>query len=367
MTAQRLGLLNGALIGLALALGAWGPSLAALLRLPVVLLLPSMLLGALALIGLGGLAGWLAAAWGTALGGGLVWLAASLGMIWLLGHQPHEGQSLLAGLLDPRFRGLAIYSFTPAAQVRLIMAGFFILLLLFVLGLLQQYRLEGVGREVIDGRLAAGGWLLLLLPLPLVFATGLAADALLLRPYRQAPAMVQEVIQTGRSYPGDLFQLSLASGVNYSAIAGLRDDGRMDGDYTLGVAEADLTAAQAVMVTAYFANGTWLNCRVIVDPAIEQVTSCFDAGPPYRQGLAWLLAGNPPEACQGCVLRIGDQQRQWLAEVGRRWQGQSVVTREAQWGAHVLMRAAAPGNDEAVLCLFSGLSPIMVERCWLDS
>lgn len=367
MTAQRLGLLNGALIGLALALGAWGPSLAALLRLPVALLLPSILLGALALVGLGALAGWLAARWGTALGGGLVWLAASLLMIWLLGHQPYEGQSLLAGLLDPRFRGLAIYPFTPSAQVRMLMAGFFVLLLLVVLGLLQQYRLEGIGREANAGRLAAGGWLLLFLPLPLVFAAGLVTDALLQRPYRQAPAMVHEVIQTGRSHPGDLFQLSLASGVNYNAIAGLRDDGRMDGDYTLSVAEADLTAAQTVIITAYFANGTWLNCRVIVDPAIEQVTSCYDAGRPYRQGLAWLLAGNPPEACQGCVLRIDQQQRQWLAEVGQRWQGQPVVTREAQWGAHVLMRAAAPDNSEAVLCLISGLSPIMVERCWLDS
>jgi hypothetical protein len=363
---QRLGLLNGLLIGLALALGVWGPALLALIRLPVALLLPSMLLAALLLVALGGLAGWLAARWGTALGGALVWLAAGALMIWVLGHQPYEGQSILAGLSNERLRGLPIYPYTPAAQVRLLMAGFFILLLLFVLGLLQQYRLEGVATEVIAGRLTTGGWLRLLLPLPLVFAAGLAADNLAQRPYRVAPALVHEVIQTGRSYAGDLFQLSLESGVNYSAIAGLRDDGRMDGDYTLHVAEADLTAAQTVMITAYFANGTWLNCRVIVDPTMQQVTSCYDAGPPYRQGLAWLLAGNPPETCERCTVRVDPDLQAWLAAIGQGWQGEPVVTRTAQWGTHVLMRAQPPAGDQAVQCLFSGLSPIVLERCWSE-
>lgn len=367
MATWRLGLLNGLLIGLTLALGVWGPSLLALAPLPTEWLSASILVGAVGVIAVSGVAGWWAARWSSALGGGLLWLAAGLAMVWLIGHQPYEIENLVIGLADGRFRGQVIYSFTSAARARLAIAGFFILLVLVMLGFLQQIRLESLAPELEQHPLSAAGWLKLLLPLPIVLATGVVADSSVQRPVRHALPMVHEVIQTGRSYPGDLYQLSEERGINYNAIASLRQEGRLEGRYRLSVAQADLSATQPVIVTAYFDNGTWFNCRVMTDPTIRQVTYCYDASPPYLEGLAWLLAGNPPETCKGCVLHVDPQQRQWLADIGQLWEVPPVITRVAQKGTHVLMRAVAPQRHEAILCLFSGLSPIVVQRCWPDS
>lgn len=363
----RLGLRNGLLIGLALALGAWAADAISLSIPHVRLLYPSLLLGCLALLLLGGLGGWLAAWFGGALAGGLIWLLVAGLMTLAIGHLPYEGRSLIVWLADRRFWGLPVYPFSSPAQLRLLMAGFFIVLLLTILGLLQDYRLEGIRSGVnADGRLEGRAWFLLILPLPLVLAVGLSADNLVNSPLRVAPRLVHEAIRTGRTYPGDLFELSLERGVNYNAISGVRD--QMSENYSLFIGQVELAAANTIFVVAHFDNGAWINCRVMAD----QLSHCYDASPPYERGFpALLTAGETPEDCQECTIKVNDEQRAWLLARRENFAASPRVTRLAQGGSYVLMRAQtsassaepSPTSDYAVDCLFHGISPVRLERC----
>ena len=97
----KLGLRNGLLIGLALALGAWALDVAALSRAHAQFVYPSRLLGLLILLLLGSLGGWLATLPNNAFVAGLIWVAVAGLMTWMIGHLPYEGRSLIAWLADP--------------------------------------------------------------------------------------------------------------------------------------------------------------------------------------------------------------------------------------------------------------------------
>ena len=356
----RLGLLNGSLIGLALALGVWALDAIFLLTAPVRLGGPSLLLGALALVLLGGLAGWLAALIGRSWVSALLWLVAGWLMVLVIGHVPYEGRNLLVWLGDRRSWGLPVYAFSDAAQVGMWLAGFFILLLLGLLGFLQAYRLESIAGEAEgERRLGARGWFLLLLPLLLVLAVGLLADNMVNSPLRSAPRLVHEVIRTGRTYPGDLFALSREAGVNYNAIAGLQD--KISEDYKLSLGSIDLGAAETVYVVADFDNGAWINCRVVM----EQVAFCYDASLPYMQGFpALLTSGDLPEDCPQCFFRAGEEQREWLRARSEMMGDSPQVARLAQWGSFVLIQAESSDGEYVMQCLFDGASPVVLDRCW---
>jgi hypothetical protein len=357
----KLGLRNGLFIGLALALGTWllqaiGLSTAHVRAIDTY---APLLLGLTGLLLLGALAGWLAAWRSSALWGGLVWLLAAALMTWTIGHLPYEGRNLAIWLADRHFWRLPVYAFSPAAQARLLMAGFFLVLLLAILGLLQSYRLEGIQSETdADGRLGARAWFLLIVPLPLVFAAGLAADDLVNKPERLALRLVHEAIRIGRTYPGDLFALSLEQGVNYNAIAGVRD--QMSAGYSLLTGGISLGASNAVAVVAHFDNGAWINCQV----AADQLIHCYDASLPYRQGLpALLTSGETPQDCQPCIIKVGDEQRDWLLAQRGDWAASPRVTRLAQWGSYVLVQARSPADGHAVECLFHGIRPATLDHC----
>lgn len=356
----RFGLLNGVLIGLALALGVWALDAIFLITGPVRLSSTSLLLGGLALVILGGLGGWLAAWAGRAWASALIWLGMGLLMVWVIGHVPYEGRNLMVWLADRRAWGLPVYPFSDAAQAGMWLFGFFIVLLLGFLGLLQPYRLEGIASETdAEGRLGARSWFLLLLPLPLMLAVGFVADDMMNSPLRVAPQLVHEVIRTGRTYDGDLFELSLEKGVNYNAIAGLRD--QMSENYSLSLASIDLGAADTVYVVADFDNGAWINCRVVM----EQVAFCYDASLPYMQGFpALLTSGMIPEDCPQCFFRADDEQREWLQTRGEMFRASPELTRLAQWGSYVLLQVESSDGEYVMQCLFEGVSPVRLDRCW---
>jgi hypothetical protein len=356
----RLGLINGCSIGLALALGIWIPDVIGLILNPVQGAWPVLILGVLAVVGLCSLGGWLAAHTERAAVGMLIWAVVGGLAVWVGGHLPYEGRTLIAWLADRRFIGLPIYPFSAVAQYYMIMAGFFAVLLLGMLGLLQDYRLEGLRAEVgRDGRLTGRVWFSLLLPLPFVIGVGLIADNLVNAPLRAAPRQVHEAIRTGRTYQGDLFELSQRSAVNYNAIRGVRD--QMSADYVLSVGEADLGAAKTIFMVAHFDNGAWINCQVIN----EQLSNCWDASLPFEQGLpAFLTTGEMPEDCLPCRFKVGDQPRDWLQTRRVHWTDPPQVTRLAQWGSYVLVGVRSSGDGYGIECLFHGFNPVELDRCW---
>jgi hypothetical protein len=359
-TLIRLGLLNGLLIGLALALGAWGPQVIFLFPVPVRNLFPPLILGCATLALLGALAGGLSAWLGSSLAGALAWTGTAVLMALVIAHVPYDGYNLTAWLADRRFWGLPILPFNEFAQVRLWLSGFFIVLLLAILGLFQDYRLEGLTGEVdSQGRLSARGWFSLLLPLLLVLAAGLIADSIVNSPLRSGPRLVHEVIQTGRTYSGDLFQLSLETGVNYTSIASVRE--QMSPHYTLSVGEADLGASETVFVVADFDNGTLVYCRVVAG----SVSHCYDASPPYFQGLPDLLInGEFPADCPACRFRVSDELRAWLVARGGNFGSTLRLSRPAQWGSYALVRVQSSSGNYGIECRFQGISPVRLEDCW---
>ncbi|MCC7358243.1 MAG: hypothetical protein IT317_02130 [Anaerolineales bacterium] len=356
----RLGALHGLLSGLALALGLWLPEALALGQRPVRLVFPLLALGALGVLAVTTTAAWLAARWDRGLLTTAVWAAAALLVAQWAGRLPYAGRNLLVWLLDPRFFGRVVYAFDAAANVRLWVAGFFIALGLVLLGLVQNYRLEGIRGALTRGRLTARAALLLLLPLPLFALAGWAAQDNLYRPLRLAPQLVDEALNTGRAYPGDLPALARQTGVNYGAIDSVRPL-IADAPYTLLLGDMDLGGAETVFVVADFANGAWVYCRV----QAEQLSHCFDASPPYVQGFAGALSGAGTPGCRPCTVRVAPDLAAWLAAQGTRFSGPPHITRLAQWGGQVLMRAADPAGSFAVECFYTGLGPYVISDCRL--
>lgn len=355
---RKVGLLNGVLIGLALALGSWGLESFSLLRLPVPLAHGSIFMGMLTLILLCGLAGWLTSKLGW------IWLTVGfwtiVGVIasLIIGYQPTIGRSSIIWLLDRRFWGVPVYPYEVANYWGIILGGLFIILVLIVLAILQGTRLDSAQRELKENNgMSKRTWWILLFPLPVVAIAGWATASMLLNPAATAADVVYDAIETTRGYEGDLFELGLELGANYAAVRPIQD--RLTENYTLKIGQMDAASSMA-FVLADFDNGSWISCRIISD----QLSFCYDATPPYTIGLASLISGEPvPEDCRGCLPRAEDNTLEWLAQQGSALGDSPQITRLAHWGSYVLMRVESEAGDQAIECWFDGMSPVHLESC----
>ncbi len=355
---QKICLINGLLIGLALALGTWGLEAVRLADVPVPLQYPSLLVGGLFFTGLGGLAGWLTGRFQKTWAVVFIWLATAVLATLIILYQPYYGRTLTIWLADRRFWGLPIYPYTFGFSIAQIFAGFFIILLLGIMALLQNYRLEEIGNEVGEnGRLSSRAWLLLLYPLPLVMGVGWVTGGMVDDPSAGAVQVVHRAIQRGRTYEGDLFELGLREGIAYGAIRGVRE--QMSANYTLKVVSIDLDISTTI-IGAHFDNGAWIDCRVIND----QLSYCYDAAPPYTIGLRNLIVGDDnAEPCSDCSVVVSKQWQSWLYARKEAFNTAPQVTHEAQWGNYILMRAESESGDFAVECWFEGAPSTMLTHC----
>lgn len=354
--ARNLGSLNGLLIGLALALGVWGWETVKLAEVPIPLQYPSLVFAPVMLIIVYSLTGKITGRLEKTGLVMLVWLVTAVLSTFLIAYQPTLGRTLTVWVADRRFWGLPIYPFTIDSLAAPILAGFFLILVLLLLAILQNYRLEAVSREVNEkGHLQFRAWLLLFFPLPFIVVAGMITRDVVGDPSAQAVQIVHQAIQVGRTYDGDLFALGLREGLNYAALQGVRE--QMSANYTLGIGRID-PAASLTFVVAHFDNGAWINCRIIS----EYLSYCYDAAPPYTVGLTSLITGEePPDTCLGCLPQLNDQWRDWLRSRGDNFSNRPQVRRLAQWGGYVLMRAEA--ESYTLECWFSGISPVQLDSC----
>lgn len=353
---RKLGVLNGLLLGLALAMGIWGWEAINLLEVPVVLRYPSLIFAALVLVAGFALVGWLTGRLekvGMVL---LIWLVTAVLSTYLIAYQPTLGRTLTVWLADRRFWGRPVYPFSVDSLVAPVIAGFFIILLLLLLAVLQNYRLELASSEVnANGRLQFRAWLQLLLPLPFVFIAGLVTRDVVGDPSALALQAVHQAVQRTVNYEGDLYQLGLREGLNYSAFNSVRD--QLTADYTMAIGGLE-PEASITYVVIHFANGSWVNCRLIS----EFLSFCYDAAPPYTVGLASIITGEAlPEGCLGCLPQVSQEWQTWLRTQGAASAGTPQIRRLAQWGGYVLMRAET--DDYALDCWFSGISPAQLDYC----
>jgi mono/diheme cytochrome c family protein len=83
------------------------------------------------------------------------------------------------------------------------------------------------------------------------------------------------------------------------------------------------------------------------------------------KGLSALItAGQFPDDCPFCKFGIDDEQRAWLADRRDLFRGPPELERLAHWGSYVLVRAESSDGGYAVECLFEGMNPVRLDRCW---
>lgn len=361
---RRVGLWNGLLIGMALVIGAWGILIISLIKVPVTMLYGSLVVAGILIVFLCGFAGWLSAriarAWSTI----LIWLATSFLCVTVMAFQSSWIRTFIIWLTDLGFWGRTIFPATrfPSFNltfVALALAGFLIYLLVTVLAILQDGRLEGIQSALNNkGRLSGAAAVRLLLPLPFIALAGfITRDFMESADPAGVIPLVHEAIQTGRTYQGNLFELSLKEGLNYNAIEGVRD--QMSANYELSLGEVD-DSMSTTFVVAHFDNGTWINCRVLNG----QLNFCYDASLPYTAGLSSLITGESlADDCSGCLPSINDDLANWLSRQGERFNGAPRITRISQRGSHVLMRAESPDGAAAVECWFEGNLRVRLVEC----
>ncbi|MGH2536426.1 MAG: hypothetical protein ACRDHL_03440 [Candidatus Promineifilaceae bacterium] len=355
-----LGLLNGLAIGLALAAGVWALEAATLAELPMPMPYPHILSAAGLVVGLCVAAGWLSASLNRTAASLAIWLVAAGLAALIIGLTPTAGRNLFIRAADARFGGQAPYPPSDLAIFLALTTNFLVLGLLGLLALLQESRLEGM-QETLSGRqwLSAAALIRLLMPLPFVFAAGwISSDFSGSRSGYQAIEIVDQAIRRVRDYDGNLFQLSRQEGTNYNALNALR--GRLAGNYELLLGSTD-PANSTTTVVAHFHNGAWIHCQLI----LNQLTFCGDAGQRYYIGFRALVRGRqPPQSCLGCQIRDAEAWQGWLAERRPALGDDPIISRQAQWGLTVILRAEAPDGGAAIECTIQGATPGRLRACW---
>ncbi len=355
---QKPALINGLLIGLSLASGAWGIQVFTLATTPVPLQYPSLILGSMLLIGLGGVTGWLTGRLSKPSMVAVVWMITAVITTQIINFQPFYGRTLTVWLADRRFWGLPIYPYPFDFTIAQLFTGFFIILLLVVLGLFQNFRLETIQAEVGEnGRLTLRAWAFLLSLMPFVIWAGGITQNIVGEPSVTAVQVVDKAIQRSRSYDGDLFELGLREDINYSALNGVQE--QLNGNYTLKVGYLDPSTSTTIIV-AHFKSGAWINCRVIND----QLSFCNDAAPPYTIGLNSLINDTPvAENCRNCVPEATVEWQTWLQSRREVFGKFPEIERLAQWGSYVLMAIQSEDGRFAADCWFEGNRPIQLISC----
>jgi hypothetical protein len=354
-----LGVLNGLLLGTAVAVGAWGAEFFRLADLPVDRPYGSLALSSALLLLLCALVGWLTARWRIAWLTVLLWTATAVLITTIIAHTPSTLQTAALWLADGRFWGMPLFphpaELTFAAYL---VSGIFMILAMILLSIFQDPRLQSIGREFLGGqRPGFYAWIKFLLPLLIAATAGAITGSMYPNPNGATLQAVQQGIHAARTHEGDLFVLGLEDGMNYAAFNPVRD--RLNGPYTLSVAAID-QATSTVIVMANFDSGVWIRCRLLN----EQLSFCDDASLPYHAGLAHLLTGAPlPEDCRGCVPAVMPELSTWLAEQGVRFAGEPHITRQAGEGSVILMRAEDRNGRFAIECWFSGQPRVQLDRC----
>jgi hypothetical protein len=355
---RRLGLLNGLLIGAALALGSWGQEVYRLAGLPVENGYTSVILSSLLLIALCGFTGWLTSQLATSWITVGLWFITSILTALIIGYQPYIGRTLAEWLADSRAWGLPIFTSEALTKTGLIIGSILIILTLVILAILQGTRLEQAVIELSDeGRMSGKSWYILILPLPIIILVAFVTSSWQVNPAAAAAEVVHQTIEVARLTKGDLFQLGIQEGVNYGAINAVRD--QLTGNYSLRIGDIDPQSSQT-FILADFDNGAWINCRTMND----QMSFCFDALPPYSVGLLSLISGEPPpDDCRGCLIRADEQWLSWLQERAALLGPAPRTERLGQWGGYVLMRVIAADDSYAIDCLFNKMSPLQLDHC----
>lgn len=181
------GLLYGGLVGLLVSLALWGYDSLVLSGISADLPALKFLAGALLLVLIGCLAGWLTGRSNQIWQAAVIWLFVGLSAALIALRMPFEGVSYLIGLLEPDFRGMDIYPYVSLERVSPLTITILLGLVTTALGVMLRIALD----QAMNGSKRML-WLAAVLFLPL----GLLADYLINEPLRQPLIIVDQQIKS---------------------------------------------------------------------------------------------------------------------------------------------------------------------------
>jgi hypothetical protein len=279
---QRMGLLFGSLAGLGFGLALWGTNAWILLRNSAE---PPWLMALLAIllsIGLGGLAGWLAAWRDNAFLAFLIWLVTGVVLSWLALETNFHLINQVTELLHPEFRGLHIYPLGYSNMFRWVL----FMIVGFLSGLAGVFQLFLVEAAINAGS-SLGRIFVVVVNLVMFAVVGFVTDAICQRSLREPVVAVADAIRLARE---DRTAGSLEQGMSMRALKSLGE--RIYAPYRLydGVHDAETLTTGTVHLDM---DGEWALCSVLDG----NLGFCDLSEKLFVQRLGCLFQGGSEEKC----------------------------------------------------------------------
>jgi hypothetical protein len=350
---QRIGLAFGVLMGFAFVLGAWGSDAYQMWQASAQLPWLRLALGAVLVVPLAGLVGWLVALSDSALVGLLCWLGAGVLFSYWAGHIPYELFSGVVGKLIPDFQGLPIYPFNESALTRLWTAAGLAGVLLGIGGAMQTIAVDSArATSNIYRRFFS-----FLVCLPFFIGAGILVDLLIQRPLRQPVVVVNDLIQLALDTEEHPVDKDTARSLHLGALKSISS--LLHQPRRLIMGDFDLESLDSGRVLVNF-NGEWVRCWVIAgQPSFCQLSRDF-----YGDAFTclWETGGQGREGCQ---VKLGEEAgawfESWSSQGGDPWSMKPEVQVRSQFGAVALLTVKLGQNSFD--CRFLDSPTLTLDSC----
>jgi hypothetical protein len=360
----RAGAGYGLLFGLGFALFVWGYDALALSQSSADMAWAKLLMGLPCLLIIGGIAGILGAWSSSALLTTFVWAVAMGGIGWIAGHIPFAGMSWLAGVINPRFAGLAPWPYTEGNELRTLLVVIAYVVYGFGVGYVETLAIEWAwDRATPEGRLKMGAWSVLLVAWLVALPPTFVLDYLVMSPVRTPQVRVANLVET---YLEGGEEAVSATGQNINEAQ--RHGARFTPRYAIYFSGFDPTSK--TFYTGYsdvvFDTGFALRCTVMGD----QVTFCDDLSQKLNLYIGQMVqAGKTGErlwlanpmktfsVTEDVVTRL-QTHREGLSDAYR-------LTITAQKGPWMFVTAQFDAGT-TMTCRFHGNVVVTVDQCTFD-
>ena len=294
---QLLGMSYGLTAAMAFTLTAWGIDAFQLGQSSVEFFWLKLVIGGLAALFIGGLAGWL----GEKIDNGLVtfilWLAAAYIFARLAGQLPFEITSKAVAILDPNVKGLPIYPSSSNLERGMIIVYLVTLLAGGLGGAIQHFLVDSASEAATPfTRLLALG-----VCVPLFLLAGNSAD-ILNAPFRGPFKATHQVIEFVNANQGKAVDAKLAGDLNTLSVKPIQSLLNRPYKLVLGTYEPDYLSSYSIYIDF---NGEWATCFVPFD----RVSYCELSQDLYLNKLKDLLTtGQDPSG----TFQIAGPAQQWI-------------------------------------------------------
>jgi hypothetical protein len=350
---RRLGLGFGFLMGIAFVVGAWGLDAYEMTRASAALPWLRLGLGALLVVPLCMLAGWLVARADSALAGLVTWLLMAVVLNYWAGHVPYEMVSWVVGRLTPEFQGQQVYPFCVSALTRLWISAAVSGVLLAIAGALQTNVVDAARNTTLVPRRI----FTFMACVPFFILSGVFADLMIQRPLRQPLEAIDDLIQFALDTEGQEVDKILARTMHLGALKPIQPALHQPRRLVLG--DYDLEDLESARVLVDF-NGTWARCYVIA----EQPSYCQPSQEYYGEKFACLWQSQGMGS-KGCKLNVAEPAQawfeRWLELGGNPWMIAPEAMVRLQHGAVTFLTVKIGQN--AYECRFRNEAALSLENC----